>query len=476
MKIIFVHPGWTESLGVFSRLAKKRSPAPNMGILYLAAVAEKRGHTVEIIDADVENLMTDKIVSYILENKFDIVGITSTTPIFHKAVQLAKMLKKNKCKAKILIGGTHFNIFKKEAFYDCFDCGFFGESEYTFNQFLEIIENNKDNFDNMRGFVYRKNGKIMQTAPTEPIKNLDALDFPAVHLLKLDRYIITFARKYKPKRILSILPTRGCPFKCVFCCAPSLDNVFRYRNPKNLVDEIEKWYKELRISHFWFSDSTMTLKRDRIEGICHEIIRRNLKITFEGSTRANLVDKNLLQLMRSAGLIRISYGLESADPEVLKIIRKGITPEDVLHAVRLSDELDIETNVSAMIGLPGETKRSAYRTINFIRNTPQILYSTLAIANPYPGTEMYTWSHEGKYGMRFLINNYSQYSRYDSSPIVINDLTQEELVRLQKIGLLKIHFTPKRILAAIRMIGFLEITKLFINFVIAFLKGFLKKK
>lgn len=404
-----------------------------------------------------------------MQNKFDIVGITATTPIFHKAVHLAKLLKENKCNAKILIGGVHFNIFKKEVFCDCFDYGFFGESEYTFEQFLEIVENGGNNFDSMKGFVYRKNGQIVETEPAEPIKDLDALDFPAMHLLKLDRYAVTFARKYKPKKVLSILPSRGCPFKCAFCCEPLLNNRFRYRSPENVVAEIEKWNKELGISHFWLSDTTLTLNRNRVEGICHEILKRNLKITFEGSTRANLVDKSLLQLMKSAGLIRISYGLESGDPEILKIIRKEIDPEDVAKAVELSDRLGIETFVSAMIGLPGETKASVERTINFIKDMPQILYTTLGIANPYPGSEMYDWSLEGKYGFHLVEKDYSKYSRYGFSPVRVNDLSQEELVRLQKIGLLKIHFTPKRMLAAVKMLGFLESTIIFTNLVSCFL-------
>lgn len=476
MKIIFVHPNWTERLGKFARLAQKRSPYPNLGILYLASIAEKKGHKVEIIDGDVENLTTPDIVEYLLKNKFDIVGITATTPIFHKAVRLAESLKENKYNAKILIGGVHFNIFKKKIFYDCFDYGFFGESEYTFGQFLDIIENGSNNFDDMKGFVYRKNGQIIETLPAESIKDLDALDFPAMHLLKLDRYILTFGRKYRPKRALSILPSRGCPFKCVFCCEPLLNNVFRYRSPKNVVDEIEKRHKELQVSHFCFSDTSMTLNRNRIEGICHEIIERNLKITFEGSTRANLVDESLLKLMKSAGLIRISFGLESGDPEVLRIIRKGVSLEDVSKALEIADKLGIEIWVSAIIGLPGDTRESVNRTINFIKNRPQILYSTLGIANPYPGSEMYEWSLEGKYGFRLLINHASKYSRYDFSPVTVNDLSPEELVRLQKIGLLKIHFTPKRILAAIRITGFFEITKLFMNLlIIVFLKELLRK-
>ncbi len=476
MKIIFVQLCWIEGLGRFARLAKKRSALPNLGIYYLASVAEKRGHEVEIVDADIDNLTVDDIAKYILQNRFDIVGITATSMIFHNAVRLAKLLKENRSKTKILIGGVHLNIYKKEAFYDCFDYGFFGESEYTFGNFLEIIENGVNDFDSMRGFIYRKDGEVIETPQAQSIMDLDALDFPAMHLMKRDRYVLTFARKYRPKRVMPIVPTRGCPFKCTFCCEPFLQNTIRYRIPENVVDEIEKWNKELGASHFWFMESNMTLKRDRIEGICREIIKRNLKITFEGSTKADLVDRSLLQLMKSAGLIRISYGLESGNPEILKLTRKGVKHEDVTNAVKLSDGLGIETNVSAMIGLPGETKDTINQTIDFIKNTPQILYTAVSIVNPYYGTELHEWALEGRHGLHLLENDYSKYSRYESSPVKVNDLGPEDLVRIQKIALLKIHFTPKRILAAIKMMGFLEMVKIFTNFITVLLKGILKKE
>ena len=103
MNIIFVQPNWIKDLGRFSRLAKTRSPVPNIGIFYLAAVAEKRGHRVEILDADPEKLTTDGIVKHILRNGYDRVGITATSPIFHRAVQIARLLKVIEYNGKVLI-------------------------------------------------------------------------------------------------------------------------------------------------------------------------------------------------------------------------------------------------------------------------------------------------------------------------------------------------------------------------------------
>ncbi|MFZ3064438.1 MAG: radical SAM protein [Nitrospirota bacterium] len=466
MRILLVTPTWTDDLGIFAKLAKKRNSQPALGILYLAAVAEKRGHDVRVIDADVEGYTIDSLAAEIINSNYDMVGITATSPIFHKAVSLAKMLKSEGYKNPILIGGEHINIFKGEAFLDCFDFAFVGESDFSFNDFLGHYESNSKDFHSVKGLIFRKDGKVVINEAGSRIDNLDELEFPAMHLLKRNSYIMTFA-KFSSREYLPIMATRGCPFKCVFCSEPLTNPIVRYRSPENIADEMEKWVKELGITHFFFLDSNITLKRQQIEGICRELLKRKLKVTWEGWTRANLVDRPLLTLMKEAGLIRISYGIESGDPEILRIIKKKVSHDDMLNAFKITEELGIEPACSLMIGLPGETRASAERTIEFARNIPQILYSNLSIANPYPGTELYDWAVEGKYGIKLHINDHSEYRRYDSSPISVNDLSQEDLVRLQKIGLLKIHLTPKRIIVAVKMLGFWNLIPVFISFITA---------
>jgi radical SAM superfamily enzyme YgiQ (UPF0313 family) len=452
MKILFVSPTWTEDFGSFTRIAKRRNSQPPLGILYLASAARKRGHTCEIVDSDVEDLNIDRLINKIMNSDYDVIGITATSPIFHKAVALAKGLKENNFKKPIIIGGEHINIFKKEAVTDDFDFAFYGESDNNFCDFLDVYAL-KGNYDNIPGLIYRKDGKLIQNTKTPLIASLDELEFPAMDLLNHEKYVMTFA-KHKTRKYLPIMATRGCPFKCVFCSEPITNPNVRFRSPKNIVDEIEKWSKELQITHFFFMDSNLTLKKDQVVGICEEIKKRNLKITFEGWTRANLVDKDILTLLKDAGLIRISYGIESGDPEILKIIKKEVSHADILNAFKISDDLGLEVLCSVMLGLPGETRESVNRTIDFVSNIPQMLFTNFSIANPYPGTEFYDWAKAGKHGIKLLISDNSQYKRYDSSPISVNDLTQDDLVRLQKIGILKMHLRPKRILAAIKVVGF----------------------
>ncbi|MEW6530025.1 MAG: radical SAM protein [Thermodesulfobacteriota bacterium] len=455
MKIALVCPSWTDDLGIFTKIAKRRNSQPPLGILYLAAVAEKLGHSVALIDADVEDHTLESLIAHLLDGGYDLLGITATSPIFHKAVALAQGLKGRGFKPPIVIGGEHINIFKSAAFFPCFDYAFYGESDLSFAEFLQTLEREPRQFSGIRGMIFRDNEQVVENPPTERIKNLDELCLPAMHLLRRDRYIMTFA-KFKSRVYLPIMATRGCPFKCAFCSEPLTNPYVRFRSAKNIVDEIEKWVNELNITHFFFMDSNLTLNKNQVQKVCQEILDRKLKITFEGWTRANLVNREILTLLKSAGLIRMSYGIESGDPEVLKIIRKEVSHEDMLNAFAMTEELGIEPACSVMLGLPGDTRRSVERTIEFVRKIPQILYSNFSIANPYPGTQLYDWAREGKHGLRLEIRDFSDYRRYDHSPISVNDLSQKDLVRMQRVGLLRIHLTPKRIWAAIRMVGFAE--------------------
>jgi radical SAM superfamily enzyme YgiQ (UPF0313 family) len=362
MKILFVSPTWTEDLGIFSRIAKKRNSQPPLGILYLGAVAERRGHQVTVIDADVEDLDPEALIGEIFSRNYDLVGITATSPIFHKAVYLARGLKSRRSKAQVLVGGEHINIFKKKAFFDCFDFAFYGESDVSFANFLRLLEAGDTDYSSMTGFIYRQNGEIIETQPSGRITDLDELEFPAAHLLHHEHYRMTFAN-FPARTYLPIMATRGCPFKCVFCSEPLTNPFVRFRSPKNIVDEMEREFKGLGISHFFFLDSNLTLSKPQIEGVCREILRRNLPITFEGWTRANLVSRELLSLMKQAGLIRMSYGIESGSPEILRIIRKEVAHEDMLNAFRITAELGIEPACSVMLGLPGETRASVEPTL-----------------------------------------------------------------------------------------------------------------
>lgn len=229
----------------------------------------------------------------------------------------------------------------------------------------------------------------------------------------------------------------------------------------NTISEIRHITEDLRVNHFYVLDETMTIDRAYVLTFCDAIKKYGIKITWECGTRANTVDEEMIARMKESGLIRISFGLESADLDVRKIIRKEIPLESYITANRLTNKYEIETINSVMLGLPGDTRESIERTISFVRNSRDIKHSTFGIAIPYPGSEMYDMAMKGEHGLKLETQDFSRYQRYDSAVMTVNGISPEEMVKLQKKGLMKIYFVWWRIIPVIKRFGIRALMKPF---------------
>ncbi|SVE37645.1 uncharacterized protein METZ01_LOCUS490499, partial [marine metagenome] len=236
-----------------------------------------------------------------------------------------------------------------------FDYAVIQEGEQTLVELLNALETNQT-LEEVRGLMYRNGDKVIATSPRPFLKDLDELTIPARNKVDPTNYIFEVDGK-------GVIPvgtvelTRGCPFKCVFCSEPlNTGRQLRKRSPKSVVDEMLYVKEQHDVTHFFLLDSTLTLNRRLIEGFCEELIKRDANMTWEGQTRTNSVDEELLVLMKRAGLVRISFGVESADAEVLRLMRKEVDVESMRRAFDLSKKLDISTLCGTMIGNPGETK------------------------------------------------------------------------------------------------------------------------
>jgi radical SAM superfamily enzyme YgiQ (UPF0313 family) len=172
---------------------------------------------------------------------------------------------------------------------------------------------------------------------------------------------------------------------------------------------------------------------------CNEIINRNLSITFEGSTRANLLDEELVILMKKAGLIRLSFGLETVDEDMRKTMNKKVPLESYTAANALLNKYNIEALNSVMIGLPGETENNVWKTLNFLSKSKEVKQANFAIATPYPGTKFHDMATKGEGGMKLLSNNFTEYKRYGQAVTKVNNLGPQDLVRLQNEGFVSIY-------------------------------------
>lgn len=183
MKVMLLYPKWTGVYGIFAHFAKRASTWPPLNLGYLAAVAEKKGHEVKIIDGQVENISLPKIIQETPSFKPDIIGITATTPFYHLAIELAKELKQLDGKTPIVIGGPHITLVGEEAFSPLFDYAFIGESDESWPMFLERYQNGKD-ISSVKGILFRDGDNVKFTGMPEPIGNIDSIPFSRKAFIK----------------------------------------------------------------------------------------------------------------------------------------------------------------------------------------------------------------------------------------------------------------------------------------------------
>lgn len=387
MKVLLVNPPIDNMIttNIPKYVDEERGYNPPLGIMYVAAYAEKyTDNKIEIIDILAEELDYASFEREILIRKPDVVGITAMTFTLIDVMIIAKIIKKIDNNIKIVLGGPHVHIYPNETInIPEIDYLVLGEGEITFTELLQNIDN-YENLKNIKGLVFKHNGEIINTGYRDLIKNLDDIPFPARHLTKVELYN-SLLSKHSSTTIM--MTSRGCPYRCIFCDRPHLGKVFRARSAENVVDEMQECI-DMGIGEFILYDDTFTIDRQRVLDVCQLIDKRGLDISWDIRARVNTVDKEMLTRLKRAGCERIHYGIESANPEILKILRKGITIPEVEKVFKITKGLGIETLAYFMIGSPTETREQILNTINYAKKLDPD-YVHFSITTPFPGTELY---------------------------------------------------------------------------------------
>jgi len=364
---------------------------PPMGLALLAGVLEREGHKVSIIDANALNLGQEEIAEQ--SCGADVAGITAMTPSIGVAMETARNLKQKAPGLTVILGGAHATLLPRETLDSAaeIDMVVCGEGEDTIVSLLQSIERGKPPGD-IAGVGYRTGSETVVTPRADTYVDMDSLPFLAYHLLPWKAY-----RPHPPHGrdtpFAAIITSRGCPYHCSYCSKPIFGYKFRAQSPKRVVDEIDRLVNGFGIREIAFYDDVFTLDKKRANEVCAEIIRRNLRFYWTCESRVNLVDRELLRHLKEAGCYSIAYGIESASPDILKIMDKGITLEQVESAVRLTRQEGLQAVGYFMIGSPGESRESILKTIDFARKL-RLDFAQFSITTPFPGTRLYEMYQE----------------------------------------------------------------------------------
>lgn len=394
-----------------------------IGLAYLAAVLEKNGHELSVIDCPATGMDHDKLRKKIRAFKPDLVGVTSMTPTIRSALQSARVAKEACPDATIAMGGPHATFMDKQILSDeeSVDVVVRGEGETTILELAQkVIDSRK--FQDVKGITFRNDSKPFQTPQRPPIQNLDDLPYPAYNHFALEKYLLY------GKLVLPVITSRGCPYKCSFCMTSHvLGQGYRARNPKNVVDELEHIKNVYQADAFTFYDNTLTLDKERVFKICEEIKARKIGIPWDCQTRVDLVSEEILTKLKETNCQEVFFGVESGCQEILDAVKKRTTVKQNETAIRLAKKVGLFVSISIIIGYPGETEEMLKQSLDFIRRVePDDVY--LCVATPYPGTELRQVIEE----MGWKIS--PDWSLYDTmTPVFENpSLSEEEAKKLRR--------------------------------------------
>ncbi|MFH0986180.1 MAG: radical SAM protein [Candidatus Omnitrophota bacterium] len=468
-KILLIHPTFESSAQHTLVCRKGYGTAIPLGIAYVAANLIGKGHDVRIYDFQVEE--TD-LWDVIEEFKPDVFGLSVMTPTANASAGLAAALKARYPGIPVIAGGPHPTILKGAIFSESpsYDYLVIGEGEVTCHELLDAMDGLRPLRD-VKGLCFRSEGRVVETEPRPFLQDMDTLSRLPVELFHYERYMPTPGTFiYLPS--LAFLSSRGCPFNCVFCNKNMFGNTLRYMSAARLVDEIAELKERFGFREINFYDDTFTVDNTRVSEICRLLISRKINIKWKCNSRVNTVTREMLFEMKQAGCFSISFGVESGDEEVLKKIRKGITLEQVRNAFRWSKEAGITRSAFFMLNLPGDTRASIEKTLQFSREIRPDFVS-FELTKPLPGTAIAeALKNETHVHIREeLWNDYNNCAVSNMVFFTQNDLTEEYLQDAFKRAVRGFYLNPVFIwgrLTALRSFGqFKSYARAFMNILTA---------
>ena len=404
VRVLLINPPIT------TPLAEPHVLEPPLGLAYLAAVVEREGYEVRILDAFASGALNikrdgeyvraglddDDIQRYVREFAPQVVGISAAfTAVIRDSHHAARLVKEVDPQILTVFGGAHATVRPDEVLADeNVDMVVKGEGEDTF---LDIVRSlgDRDRLLSLPGTVVKPDGGIVHNADRPYIEDLDSLPFPAYHLLPMEVYLHkelyhTTDWAMRPPR-LNMVTSRGCPGRCVFCSIHGIWGFgWRARSPQSVVDEVEWLKRQWNIGEVAFQDDNITLDRERMVSICDGLLERRLDVRWctPNGVAIWTLDEELIRKMRRSGCWRLSFGIESAWPETQKFIGKRVPLDKVDRIIRAANDSGMWTHGTFIIGFPFEPLESVEATIDYAVNSG-LDFAHVYLASPYPGTRLY---------------------------------------------------------------------------------------
>jgi anaerobic magnesium-protoporphyrin IX monomethyl ester cyclase len=368
MKILLINPSDKDYLDNYG----DRVP---LGLCYVAAALKEAKHDVVIIDL---NHSDDKVLELsIASYQPNFIGIGFTTPQYQQANEILRRCRKVS-NARVIAGGVHPSLEPLSC--SRFDNIIIGEAESIIVDVVESKLTDK--------YIYASEVDLT----TQP--------FPARYLLDMSKYNMMI----DGRRTATLISSRGCPGHCIYC-SRLFGEKFRFTPSWNVFSEMMLLWQEYKYDSFYFLDDSFTADEKRLYELASYIKGSGLEKVWQirVTTRANLITPSIAGFLQMMGVKIVSLGIEHADNDVLKLNAKAMTIEDNEQAIKLLHDVGIKVKGFFILNLPGASKKSIKKTIEFSKTYCDYAdyYSLVA----FPGTPI--WRRPEALGMKILSRDYN---------------------------------------------------------------------
>ncbi|UCB56915.1 MAG: B12-binding domain-containing radical SAM protein [Candidatus Omnitrophota bacterium] len=374
------------------------APAVPLGIICLGTYLKAKGYEVRLIDSRLYSQDEFyKILHRQVQGAF-LVGISVMTSYIEETLDILKFVKQHDAAIKTVLGGIHPSLFPEQtARHPLVDFVVFGEGELPLEAVAKKLLKQEDSFEEINNLCFEKKGATFFRKVLEFV-DLNEIPVCDYDLVDIERYI---TRKFQDKRwgrMLEYQSSRGCPSRCSFCVNTIINKRrWRQKDPARIIREVETLKDRFRLDHIFFIDENFFPNKKNVVTIVQGL--ENISLTWEANARANYfndgyINDDFMKLLASSGFAVNRMGIESGSAQILNMLEKDITKDDILNAVRISCQNKVFAMTSFMIGLPGETKKDVIETLDVICQIEAIGGDYLIISGPhvfrpYPGGELY---------------------------------------------------------------------------------------
>lgn len=439
MNVLLVNPPRFNKISVIREerceIIERNSVLPPYSLLQIASLLRERGHKVDLIDANGEDIEYPTLEKLLSDKDYEAVVFRFTPTTFDWDTKVATISKKYSNAHTIGICYTLGN-FARTVLNEAKDLDFYiwHEYEVVTPDLIDRLSTGEDLL-NVAGIAYHCNGGTQVNKDAQPVNNYDDIPLPAYDLLKSFQFYYENTKHGQPFTI--IYTSKGCTYSCIYCTVAKTK--WKARSAESVIRELLYLKQNYNIKTVMFFDETFTMDRNRVEKITQAILYEKLDIKWYCNSRVDLIDMDLLEKMKMAGCGAVSLGIESGSQKIMAGTDKKTSVEMAGEAIKMVKDAGIKVNCSFIFGLPGENWETVNDTINFVRQTLPTGAQFNVVA-PYPGTKLYDIAME----KGWITKKTDFRSMFQHESIMRTDeLTTEELESARKKAYRAIYFYPR---------------------------------